>query len=300
MKSRLIPASFILFFGAASIHAQDSLKSNHAHFHKTHIHADSANLHTIYGTHTPDTSKHNKEYSNSMPKYPSYGYVAVLYGLGSPAGAYAQNQGAITGSVFSVSAAFQGIISHWGVAFKFDQGTNNINADKLSYILTNNAGFPNISCSLPYTLGHCSYSSFLTGIYLTCPSKHFTIDFRMLAGFMIATIPSITINYYDEATETSSLQNQGETSGSAFAIDFGVEARYPVLPMLSVFLSTDYLHADPSFPFVTTGAELNSNGSIFQGSGQVQTNSQAFSLFNLSIGAGYTISAKKPTFPKAN
>jgi len=301
MKSKIILATFVLFFWGLVVHAQDTLKPIHKHLHKAQIHADSANVsHPSHETLAKDTAKLHKQHANAMPKYPRNGYVALAYGLGSPAGAYAQNEGALTGSLFSLSAALPGIISHWGVALKFDHGTNNINAGRLSSTLTNNARFPNISCSLPFTLGHCSYSSFLGGLYLTCPSRHITIDFRLLAGTMISTIPSLAIEYFDQTTGTSSLQYQGEASGSAFAIDFGVEARYPIMQRLLIFMSMDYIHADPSFPFVTTGAELTSNGGIFQGSGQEETASQAFSLFNFSVGAGYSISAKKQAVPKTN
>lgn len=301
MNSKIILAAIVLFFCSQAIRAQDTLKPIHTHFHKAHVNIDSAGVdHSSHDTHKADTVKLHKQHSVTMPKYPHNGYVAIMYGLGSPAGAYAQNQGAILGSVYSISAAFPGIISRWGIAFKFDRGTNNINADKLGNTLTSNAGFTNITCSLPYTLGHYSYSAFLTGAYITYPNKHFTIDFRVLCGFMMATVPSFTANYYDQTAGTGSLQYQGEASASAFAFDFGVEARYPVLPKLAIFLSADYLHADPSFPIVTTGAELTSTGSIVQGSGQQETAGRAFSLFNLSFGAGYVISAKKPATPKAN
>jgi hypothetical protein len=298
MKSAL--AAIVLFFLFQSAHAQDTLKHTDSHKHKTHI-SDSAKVsHLKHESHFKDSTTTHKSEVSVMPKYPRDGYIAVMYGLAAPTGSYSQNEGAITGSDFSLSAAFPGIISRWGIAFKFDHGSNGINADRLSSTLTNNTGFANITCSLPYTLGHCSYSSYLAGLYITYPGNRLTIDLRILAGAMSATLPSVTAEYYDQTTGTDGLQYQGQTSGSAFAIDFGIEARYPVTHRLSVFGSIDYLHADPSFLIVTSGAAFASDGSIILGSGQEVTSDQAFNLFNLSLGMGYTISAQKAKLTKAN
>lgn len=278
MKIKLLPASIILLFLFRLAYAQDTLK------HKSHIHkyiSDSA-------------AKVHKPLAVIMPKYPRNGYVAVIGGMGLPLGAFASNEGAGTGTNFSISAAFPGTISHCGVAFKFDYGTNGFNTSRLEGIENNKAGFSNIRCTFPNGLGNCSYSSFLTGIYLTYPKKHITIDFRFLGGIMFARLPQININYYDETRDYSEINYQSASSATAFAIDLGFEVRYPVKPRFCIILSADYLHASPSFTMVNTGATLSSYGSIQDNTtGQETTVSQPFNLFNLSVGVGYTISAKK-------
>jgi hypothetical protein len=90
-----------------------------------------------------------------------------MAGIGSPLAAYSSNEGAGTGSVFSISAAFPGVISHSGIAFKFDYGSNPLNQGRVEGIADNIAGFGNINCTVPSSsIGKCSYSSFLSGLYL--------------------------------------------------------------------------------------------------------------------------------------
>lgn len=285
---RILLTFVVLFFLIHSTRAQDSAKVV-GHIHKTHTTdaVKSSRLNSVPPVH--------KTKPAVMPTYPRDGYIAIMGGLGNPTGPFATNEGAKGGSVFSISAAFPGIISHCGIAFKFDDGTNGFNQGQLVNSLNVKTGFANISCSLPDQLGHCSFKTFLTGLYLTYPKKHFTIDIRALMGVMTATIPGLTVNYYNQTAENNGNYYQSEASGSAFAIDFGFEVRYPVRPRLSLIFGVDYLHGTPSFPIVTTGATLTSNGSILQGneSGQEVTIDQPFNLLNLSLGVGYTISAQK-------
>jgi hypothetical protein len=107
---------------------------------------------------------------------------------------------------------------------------------------------------------------------------------------MLATYPAFAVNVFDSASGAKGTLYQSETKGSAFAIDFGIELRYHVIPKLSIILSADYVHSSPSFTDVVTGI-ATSNGISFQGY-ELGTASQAFSLFNLSLGIGYTISAQ--------
>jgi hypothetical protein len=220
-------------------------------------------------------------------------------GLSFPLAAYASNEGAATGSVFSISAAFPGITSHSGIAFKFDYGVNGFNQTRLEGIENTIAGFSSINCTVPDP-GHCSYSSFLTGLYITYPKKHITIDLRFLAGVMVANIPEIDIIYNDQTGNNSGINEQGASTASAFAFDLGFELRYSIKPRFCIILSADYLHAVPSFTIVNTGSTLSSYGSIETNNGGTEvTTDQPFNLFNLSVGVGYVISAKRVN-PKTN
>ncbi len=294
MNIRLLLSIVILFFGVQYVHAQDTLKHVSKPVHKKHI-SDSS--HVSVPHHLPvkkDTVVVHKQRPVIMPKYPRTGYVAVMGGMALPLAAYASDQGAATGSVFSLSAAFPGVISHGGIAFKFDYGINGFNKTRLEGIENTVSGFSNINCSVSDSLGHNSYSAFLTGLYLTYPKKHLTIDFRILAGVMLARIPEINTIYYDEARNNTGINQQAATSAAAFAFDFGFEFRYLVKPRFCIILSGDYLHAVPSFTVVNTGSQLTSYGSIEDNSaGTETTRSQPFNLFNLSLGVGYTISARK-------
>lgn len=228
-----------------------------------------------------------------MPKYPRDGYVAIMGGLGAPVGSYASAGFASAGDMFSICAAFPGIISRWGIAFKFDNGVNGVNQNEFLESLNNQIGNNNQFYSM-ITLNKFTYSSFLAGLYLTYPARRFTIDVRILAGVMMAYMPLETTNISDLSTGNNGSYSQSASSGSAFALDFGIEARYPVKPKFCIILGIDYLHAAPSFPIVTTGAILSSYGSSLQENegGQEVTLDQPFSLFNFSLGVGYTISAK--------
>lgn len=301
MNIRLIFSVIILFFVVHYGQAQDTPEHTGKHIHKKRV---SDTNHVAASQHpsvNENTIQVHKQKPVVMPEYPRTGYVAIAGGMALPLAAYASNLGAATGSVFSLSAAFPGIISHGGIAFKFDYGINGFNKTRLEGIENTVAGFSNINCTVPDSLGHCSYSAFLTGLYLTYPKKHWTIDFRMLAGVMMARIPGIDIIYYDETRNNTGVNQQAATSAAAFAFDLGFEFRYPVKSRFCIILSGDYLHAVPSFTVVNTGNQLTSYGSIEDNSaGTETTTSQPFNLFNFSLGIGYTISAQKRTIPKAN
>jgi len=247
-----------------------------------------------------DTTKMHHTTSVKLPKYARDGYVAILGGLGIPNNSFQGNGNATNGKTFSISAAFPGIISHGGFSFKFDHGINGMNETQLLQGLASNSGFSNINCSLAGAIGQYSYSTLLTGLYLTYPSKHFTIDLRVLAGVMFATSPNFSVNYYDQNSGNNGTFTQAQTSGSAFAFDMGIEVRYPVLHKFCVILSADYLTASPSFNYVTTGAGLTSNGTIIQENGRETIAGQSFDLSNFTLGIGYLLSAQKPSIPKIN
>jgi len=301
MNFRLLLSIIVFLLGIEHVQAQDSLKHTGKHIHKKHI-TDSSNASArSHLSVKKDTIRGHRQIPVIMPKYPRTGYVAIMGGLGLPLAAYASDQGAATGSVFSLSAAFPGIISHGGIAFKFDYGINGFNKARLEGIENTVSGFSNINCTVSDSLGHCSYSTFLGGLYLTYPKKYLTIDFRMLAGVMLSRIPEIDIVYNDETRNNTGVNKQAATSGAAFAIDLGFEFRYPVKTRFCIILSGDYLHAVPSFTMVNSGSQLSSYGSIEDNSaGTETTRSQPFNLFNFSLGVGYTISAQKQSTPKMN
>lgn len=299
---KVLLSTLVLFFLFHSVRAQDTVKHIGKHIHKTHLSDSAKAAHSIHESRIKDTSKVRRSHAVILPKYPRDGYVAVTSGIGLPLAAFASDLGAATGSAFSISAAFPGVISHWGIALKFDYGINGFNKSRLEGIENTKTGFSNVNCTLSDTLGHCSYSAFLTGVYLTYPHKHYTIDIRVLVGAMISTIPALAINYTDETRGTSASSYQAQTSASAFAFGFGFEARYPVKPRFCVIASIDYLHAVPAFNVITTGATVTSYGSIVSGGdgGDEATTDHPFNLFNLSLGVGYTISAEKPHISKAD
>ncbi|HTB30401.1 MAG TPA: hypothetical protein VK808_00130 [Bacteroidia bacterium] len=250
--------------------------------------------------HTNDSVKLHRTYVSAPPKYARDGYVAINYGFGLPSGDYKSTGNATNGQILSLSAAFPGIFSHCGIAFKFDAGTNGIDQTGLAGELNSQNTYPNIHYSVLGVWGKYSYKTVLTGIYLTYPSKHFTIDGRILIGAMFANIPALSVNYYDSSTKNRGTYQQAISSGSAFAMDFGIEARYEVKPKISILFSIDYLHAVPTFNFITTGAGLNILGNIVQETGRQASSDQAFDLDTFTLGVGYTISAQKHSVPKEN
>jgi hypothetical protein len=274
---RILLTAIVLFFSFQSIQAQDTLKHVSKHVHKAKISDTSKVIH----------ANHEKQ-PVVMPTYPRTGYVAISGGAGLPVGGFASGGFATPGTIGSISAAFPGIISRYGVAFKFDYGINSVNQPQLFELLSNEAASSNLKFS-GGVLNRYSYTTALTGLYLTYPSKKLTIDVRILAGVMFAVIPLETVNISNPANgNSSSVFYQAQSSGSAFAIDFGVEARYPVWHKFSVMLSMDYLHATPSYTDIGSGVSVDANTQSYG----VENASQAFSLFNFSLGVAYSISAK--------
>lgn len=177
---------------------------------------------------------------------------------------------------------------------------NGVNQTQYLQSLSIQNGFSNITYSLQGTQGAYSYKTLLTGLYLTYPGKHITIDARILGGVMFATAPAIRVSYNDTISGNNGISYQSETYSSAFAFDIGFDIRYPVLKRFCVMLSLDYLTSSPSFNYISTGAALNTNGNIVEEAGRQATASQSFDLSSVKLGIGYLISAQKPTAPKEN
>jgi hypothetical protein len=299
MSFKALFLSIISLFLFQSIHAQDTAKHvEKSSKHKMkHAAKDSSKIKiTESVVHINDTARSHKKDTSSRHKYPRDGYVAINGGFGIPNGDFSSTGNATGGKIFSISAGFPGIISHCGIAFKFDEGTNGMNQTGLLGMLSSQNGFPNIHYSIAGVWGKYSYKTLLTGLYLTYPNKYFTVDGRVLFGAMFASIPSLSVNYKDSAGNTGTYY-QAKTSGSAFAMDMGIEVRYAVMAKLSVMLSIDYLHAVPTFNYVTTGAGLTPVGSIEQETGRQASSDQPFDLYSFTLGVGYTIYAQKPTPP---
>src|SRR5580658_6320760 len=125
MNIRILLATLICFFLFQSVRAQDTVK----HVAKSSKHSikhaasnggkDSAKAAAAKkDSYVKDTARSHKKDFVRMPKYKRDGYVALMGGFGLPAGEYASSGCASSGSVFSISAGFPGIISHCGIAFK--------------------------------------------------------------------------------------------------------------------------------------------------------------------------------------
>lgn len=294
--------SFLLHAAYAQdtvMHVDKSTKSGKKHIAKI---KNNDSLKALTASH----EKYIKDTTKTKPiqsiKYQRDGFIAVGRGLGIPNNSFVSNGNAANGKVYSVSAAFPGIISHCGIAFKFDYGENRVNETQLQASLNsaNQANFPNINTTLAGAVGQYSYTTLLTGLCLTYPAKHLTIDARILGGVMFATIPNVSVGYYDVATGNTGTYYQATSSGNAFCFDMGIGIRYAILPKLCVMLTADYLTASPSFNYVTTGAGLSSDGSIIQETGRETIVGQSFDLSNFTLSVGYTISAQKQAVVQAN
>ncbi len=303
MNIKILLATIISFFLIQPVRAQDTVKVAGKTAHKKTVHGSKNNAGDSLKeasvkkqAYLKDTTKIHKSSVVKVPKYKRDGYVAVMGGVGFPAGAYASGNAA-AGSVFSISAGFPGVISHSGFAFKFDYGMNSLNQQQYISSLNNQIGISNINYAFTGTPEKFSDKTLLTGLYITYPGNHLTIDVRILGGVMMATYPAYAINIVEPGGGVIGTINQFDTKGTAFAIDFGIEARYHVKPKLSIIFSMDYLHANPSFTDVVTGIVSAPNGIILQENGE-ETSSQSYNLFNLSLGVGYTISAQKPSIPR--
>jgi hypothetical protein len=299
MVTRILFTILVSFFLFQSIQAQDTAKSinNNKHRNRNHINDSLKAARLMKRPKENDTAKLHKTYSAKIPKYKRNGYIAILGGLGIPNNSFSSGGNAANGKIYSLSAAFPGVISNGGIAFKFDHGINGINETQLVESLNSQTASYNVNSSLTGTIGQYYYSTLLCGLYLTFPGKHITIDARILAGVMLAELPPITVNYNNQYSGNSGTYYQAITSGKAFAFDMGIEARYRVYERFCIILSADYLTAAPSFNNITTGAGLSSSGNIIQETGRETIINQSFDLSNFSLGVGYIISAQKKSAP---
>lgn len=235
-----------------------------------------------------DTNKKGRK------RYPSTGYIGIFTGEGYPKGNFKLKGYPSKGGSFSFLAAFPGIISRFGIAFKADYGWNGV--DKLRFMdsLKSNVGNPNLSYSMPSESFNYKYKTILLGLYASWPiNSKFSIDARLLCGAMMATIPGLTVTAFDYSTGNTLTVKTYQTTGRAFAFNEGISVRYIPLPQLSVILGMDNVSANPSFTLVGTGITKDLNGAATQITAQSTTSNQAFHLLNVSVGIAFTISARK-------
>jgi hypothetical protein len=224
---------------------------------------------------------------------PNTGYVALSGGEGYPAGNFATYAFPTNGGVLALSAAFPGVISHFGVIFKFDIGFHGVNSQRYIDTIANQVKDPNVGYTVNSS-GNYTYVTFMMGAFYTYPlSKKFSVDARLLMGAMSATIPNINVNAYDYISGANLSVMNYSTSGFAVAYDEGLSLRYLVTPRLSAMLNIDNVSSSPFFVLTNSSIAVDENGAAYQTAGQINTINQPFHVVSLTVGVGYTIVSRK-------
>lgn len=270
---------------------QDSLLQV-AHLAKEAEKRDSAIKHdsVVTANAVTDTTKKHKI------RYTPTGYLSVAYGEGYAQGNFKADAYPVKGGEISVTAAFPGLVSRFGVVFKIDYGFNGFNnvryTDTLNhraYAITNNNQLAiSVNQSYKYT-----YKSLLMGLWYTYPMGKLSVDARLMFGAMMATIPGVVANITDYSNGLKQLNiTTYSASGRAFAFDEGIAVRYLAKPLISVMLSADNYSAAPNFTFINNNITTDLTGTARQDKTVQSTVKQSFHVFTVSIGVGYTIRPK--------
>lgn len=230
----------------------------------------------------------------AKPKPDLTGYLALSAGEAYPQGAFKRYGYPSKGGVVSFSAMFPGIVSHFGVAFKFDYGFDGL--DKLRYADSLKSSVSNSNLSYKVADGSYKYTYFnaMMGLCYTYPfNNRFSVDARILFGAMMASLPAFDVKVFDNVNYIAVTQHNYQASGRSLAWDEGISVRYLVLPQLAVMLALDNYSANPKFALTNNSIETNQFGAASETTTKVTNITQAFHLLSVSVGAGYTITAKK-------
>lgn len=214
------------------------------------------------------------------------GYIALNGGVGLPIGDYNQSGFAVTGYNIHLSTAIPLFHSKFGIASKFDYGSNSYDGGSLLATIVKNDKFTYVAQSGNYT-----YTTLLAGIFYTIPLKKISFDFRVMGGMMSMNFPSIAVGATDSSNTTVAV-GKGDGSGSAFAYNVGLGMRYSITPKLCLMVNFDYLGSSISYDAKLGALVIDSNGQ-YAISTTNSNFSQSVSLLNATAGIGWQFGSKK-------
>jgi len=187
---------------------------------------------------------------NTYMPLPS-GYFEVGFGLAQPVGGFAKHNGigyggyAISGDNVNISVAAPIDQTNFGLAFSFGSFSNLFDID--SYVSNVAATDPSKSYQ-PLYQDQYYESVFLAGLFATFPISHLSIDFRLMGGVALCTLPEVDYgaSQYDAVAAGYDTYEWDTYPSKSVALAFGAGAdlRYK-FRRLSLMLGVDFATANP-------------------------------------------------------
>ncbi|MCW3086253.1 MAG: hypothetical protein JWP12_3619 [Bacteroidetes bacterium] len=106
--------------------------------------------------------------------------------------------------------------------------------------------------------GKYSTYNFLIGPYFSFPMKKFTIDTRLVVGYVSAKTPELRVDLEDQANATF---YQRSAKAGTFGFQVGAGIRYSIVKNLCVKLNVDYFYSKPDFK-ITNDNRANNAGRL--------------------------------------
>lgn len=211
------------------------------------------------------------------------GYIAVSLGPSIPLGDFAskdidkESAGfAKTGAIFDISFGYK-LGKNFGVSALLRGQANKTDAQAMANEMVSKIPFEmNVRVeSQAWSLG-----ALMVGGYGSFPvEKKFSVESRLMIGFISATLPKVTFDLSD--ADGSGWVKRSSTTGTSFAYLIGAGIKYDAGKRVSVLANIDYMGANPEFSDVEV---TNSIGDYSK-----NTFSQKYGSINIGFGVGYRL-----------
>jgi hypothetical protein len=223
------------------------------------------------------------------------GYVAIALGSSIPIGDFASTDPNNTGAGYATEGLNFNISfnekfkfsKYFGISLLARIQANATDAQSLADQIAQQS--PGVSTSVNST--SWSIIGSMVGAYGSFPiSEKWSLESKIMFGFLTATSPDITVNLSGPggygSVETSN------ASSTAFSYLFGVGFKYNIGKHWCLLYNLDYLGAKPEFSNVVTTSNVTTTTANTVTSTNA-TYSQSFGTINNNFGIGYRFGKKK-------
>lgn len=211
-----------------------------------------------------------------------YNTLQLSVGISSAVGSFGRND--ITGTAFAESGftlSLQYVLSiNRNVGFGFSVGSfsNNVNERLFSPSLPGDPAPDDLVRTLT-EIGRWRGNHIFAGYYVSIPSRHITVDFKLLPGLLRVHHPEFTVNQRLPAGSQQTFSADAEPHLS-FGYNLGTNVRLKLSSQTQFSFSADYIYTRPKTSYSINGIGFN-NGR------------QPISVVNLSWGLAWSVGRGK-------
>ena len=219
---------------------------------------------------------------------PPTGYLVFNLGISQPMGGFAAENGlgysgyALPGNNLGLSLGMPVMHSNFGVALMYNYSWNpqDINGyvGNIQYTDQSNTYYP---------ISQDAYreSFIMGGLFATIPIQRLSIDFRLMGGVAICSLPEI--DYGENSTSVTASQDfewdTYSSTSSSFATDIGAGLRFR-LRRTVLMAGMDYIYADPMVSTTQHYTDQYGNSTYTHVGGTIP-----ISMVSYSLGIGYVL-----------
>jgi len=206
-------------------------------------------------------------------------YIELQSGFAFASGNFSNSNLSKSESGFAKSGTIQGlslaylITEKVGICGKINYSQYGFNTADFSE-QNNETAFPGITLSVA-TSEKFKASSALTGVYVSLGKNNFTVDLKLLVGFMQLATPRL--EYISTFNGTTNIRIVESNNDGAAAIGYGISAKYAFPKNIYLTINLDNLNATMRYP---------SNGLT---TSNIIESEKPFQAYWLTLGLGYAI-----------